>query len=292
MSATVSRRPSEPGRRSTPTFGLLIGPPRSGTTLAAYLLAGGTGVLALSEPFLALAALPHWRLCRLFARLQRASKLTRLLPPRDETRERFARFVSDFARASGRPHLVLKETFRAGALPLRWRNQRWLQEQLDAGTRSVALIRHPYDTVASTVKLARYLTGWRGRLAALRWSGLPWFADPDAVTRWAAENWAALADWVGVCGIPVVRYEDLLTDTESTLRAMCQALAVPYERRMLDFDIRKRPIGGLGDPGVLLEPPRPIDRAAVGRGQALSDAQRTAVRGCCTEAAATHAYDL
>ena len=52
-----------------PTF--IIGPPRSGTTLLAQILAHGDGVLSLSEPFLAARALRP-RVSRMMFQILRA----------------------------------------------------------------------------------------------------------------------------------------------------------------------------------------------------------------------------
>lgn len=264
--------------REDPSTHYVIGPPRSGTTLVAYLLAGAPGTLALSEPHLAYDALPAWKLHRLHRRVQAEGRLQRLRPPAPGSRAAYARYMVELARVNARRRLLIKETFRAGSLPRRWRNAGLLAEIAGRGAPAVFLIRDPYETAASTVRLAGAITGVRGRLVRVRWPQLPWFRDADAVVRWAAENWRAYAEWLGAGGWRAIRFEDLLDDPERGLRRVCAACGLPFAASMLDLRAPRAAFGGLGDPGVLLRPPRDLRRTGRRARAELTPRQRAIVR--------------
>ena len=96
----------ESGREPAAALGevdvvFVIGLPRAGTTLLSYLLAGGDDVLSISEPFLAHAIYPHWRLRWFFSRLHRAGNLKPVPVPRASDYERFLGFLTELARSNG-----------------------------------------------------------------------------------------------------------------------------------------------------------------------------------------------
>lgn len=255
-----------------------------------YLLAGGEGVLSLSEPFLAHAALPDWRLQRFFRHMQQVGGLRRRRPPYHGDALRFEGFLRRVARENGFSRLVIKETFRARGLTPRWTNARAVERLLGRAAGVVALIRDPFDVAASTIKLCRPVIGW-GRFAwSAVWPGIPTFRNADDVVRWAAENWAAYVRWTEAQGLTLTRYEALVADPAAGVRAACAALGLPYSAGMLDERKQRPDFGGLGDPGVLSKP-RPVDRTAVGRGTALTEAQRGFVRSRCAREAARIGYE-
>jgi hypothetical protein len=269
----------------------VIGPPRSGTTLLGYLLAGGDGVAALSEPFLAYAILPDWTLQRFFHNFQKSAGLRRCKPPHHADAERFSRFLHRMVAENGFCRLVIKETYRRHGLIPRWHNEALLDQLLGGNEPVVGLIRHPDDVAASTIKLARWVTGPRGTLVRIRARNLPGFRNTNQVVRWAADNWVSYVDWVRRHGLRIVRYEDLVQNPRQQLEAVCRHCRLEFEERMLDYAHARAVFGGLGD-GSVLKTPRPIDRNSIGHGQRLTDAQRRVVREVCERAARDFDYTL
>ena len=100
----------------------IIGPPRTGTTLLARLLAGAPGVLSLSEPFLVQAVAPPWRLRRFLCRYQKSAGLIPVPPPRDCNADRLLTFLHSLAARNNLPVLAVKETFRDIARDSAWDN--------------------------------------------------------------------------------------------------------------------------------------------------------------------------
>ncbi|RMF75149.1 MAG: hypothetical protein D6744_13820 [Planctomycetota bacterium] len=286
-SATAPRAcpPADAPRRLT-----VIGPPRSGTTLLCWLLAGADRTLTISEPHLAAAALPTWRLHRLHRRVQVAAGLQRVMPPYRVDSRSYDAFLARLAQTNGFTRIVVKETWRDADLPQRWRN-RGLLEQLAQG-RTAYVIRHPADTVASTLRLARWITGWTGRLTRLRWPQLPHFRDRAAAARWAAKNWCEYVGWLDARGATPHRYEDLVRRPESTLHAICRELDLPYSDALLQLGRPRPALGGLGDPALLTASPRAIRHDAVGRGAELSAELRRMVWDVCASSAAALGYEV
>jgi hypothetical protein len=271
---------------------LIVGPPRSGTTLLAYLLGGAEGVLCLSEPFLTYAIMPHWKLKRIYARFQRRNALRRTPPPPAGDSARYAVFLQYLARANGFRHLAIKETFRDERLGPRWGNLRLLDELAPRGSRVVALIRHPYDAAASTVRLCRWLVGVPGWLLRWRWPTLPRFDSYMAIVQWAAGNWVRYCRWAQQRELHLLRYEELVSAPEPHLRAACAQLGLRFDPRMLDYRQPRVAFGGIGDPGVIARTPRPVSTRSVGQAHQLTGEQRALVKATCAEAAARYGYAL
>ncbi len=289
-------KPRTPGDASSEAAGgpvlrtcLVLGPPRSGTTMVVRLLAGGDGIVSLSEPFLAHAALPNWRLHRIFRRLQRQAGFRRHKPPYPASAERFARFLHDMALENGCRYLAVKETYRPRGLTPHWHNAEVLDRLVATADARVALIRDPYDTAASSVRLCLWVTGLNGWLMRMRLSHVPIFRNTTAVVRWAAGNWVEYVQWIRGHGLTPFRYEDLVSDPKQQLAAMCCEGELPFQDHMLDHDASHARFGGLGDPGAI-RAPRPIDRKSVGHGQELTDEQREIVRTSCEALAKEFGY--
>lgn len=268
---------------------LVLGPPRSGTTLLGWLLARDGHSLSLSEAFLARSVMPHWKLHRLLMRLARRARLARLRPPADSSEPGYMGYLRRLARDSGYPLLVLKETYREAGMPPAWSNEAQLDRLLDHVDATLTLIRHPADVAASSIRLFRPMTGLAGRFSHWRWPTLPWFANRDAVVDWAARNWLAYVEWLDRRRLEPLPYERFVAAPAAEWPAVARLLGLPPESAVLDDTSPRRAFGGVGDPGVLRRP-RPIDRLAVGRGSGLTAAQRARVREICGPAAARFDY--
>jgi hypothetical protein len=259
----------------------MIGPPRTGTTLLSRLLASGEGVLSLSEPF------------HLHAILHRCGFRRTRLPTRCAP-EQYLSFLRRMAEVNGLRHLVIKEVFHELGLRSPFRNLGLLNRITAHGDRMIGIIRHPYDTAASTVGLLHWLLGQhRGCIIRLLLPSVPRFRDDSHIVRWAAANWAHFADWSRERELFVVRYEDLVADPAGMLPRICDHLGLPFHERMLTHH-RYRPaaFGGGGDPKVMLRAARPVHRESVGRGQDLSRRQQLSVVAACGRQAASFGYSL
>ncbi|MBN1342385.1 MAG: sulfotransferase [Phycisphaerae bacterium] len=265
---------------ANPQTCLILGPPRSGTTMLLRLLAGGQGVLAVSEPFLIRSALPNWRIHRQFRRLQRSAGFPFRKPPYPASLERYAGYLSELAAANGCSHLVIKETYRSCGLTPPWRNESVLERLVRDVPARVALIRDPYDTAASAIGLGSWVIGVRGWLTRMRLSNVPIFRNRLHVVRWASDNWARYVEWIRAHGLTPIRYEDLVAGPETQLPRICEQLRLPFEPCMLDGTLPRHRLGGLGDPRTFRKA-RSVDRRAVGRGEELSDKERRIVRETC-----------
>lgn len=274
---------------------LILGPPRSGTTLLAHLLGGGAGVLSLSEPFLAHSVLPPWRLLHFWRRLRREARLPVERLPAGPSERRYAEAIKRVASRGAFTALALKETFRSdvfGPAARHWVNEAALGRLVRDVDRTIALVRHPIDTAASTIRLTRGATGWRGRALRLRWPTVPYFRDTAAVVRAAARNWRRYAEWIRLQPVPLVRYEEFVRSPAEQLPRVCEMIGVPFESRMLDHTQPRTAFAGLGDPGVIYRPARPVDVAAVGRGGGMNSAYRHIVLSICGDAAKSIGYEM
>ncbi len=285
-----ARPRTDPPHRA-PAVAYILGPPRSGTTMLGYVLAGANGVLSLSEPYLAHSVTRDWQLQRMFMRLQVTGGLRRRRPPFHGSSEQFGAFLRKMALDNGYHHIVIKETYRRTGLHPDWCNEPLIERLAAGGDPILALIRHPYDVAASTIKLCRWVIGPPGWFLRLRARNLPTFPTATHVVRWAAENWRSYVDWAQAHDLTLTRYEDFVRAPETHLDAICAQFGIPCEPHMLDFSHRRLAFGGLGDPEVL-KAPRPIDRTAIGRGQRLTAEQRELVRDLCASSAEALGYDL
>jgi len=271
----------------------IIGPPRSGTTLLAQLLGGGRGILSLSEPFLVHAVTPHWRLHRFFSRFQGSAGLIRVPPPRVCTTDRFFAFLCELAARNNLPVLAVKETFRDIARDSAWDNVELLDRFVASGSRMVAIIREPYDTTASTIKLLRGFVGFRGWLSEkFVFPDCPRFAEANQLVRWICGNWVRCVDWARGHRLAVVRYEDLVKDPSRWLRTICRQCDLPFDEGMLDHRQRRTAFGGVGATEVLKRPAKPVHNRSIGRGRKLTPAQRETVRQICGPRALELGYSL
>lgn len=296
--STETQRSMELLPHAAPHVGVVIGPPRSGTTLVASMLARGRGVLSLSEPLLAWSIFGNWRRRKFLRRIAREAGLRGAEPPRRASEREFVEWLVERARVSGRSRVVLKETYRGGTPWPKWNNAGQVERLLDTSrgvpTPLVAMVRHPYAVAASTIRLCAPLLGyggWQGFCIRLVWPVLPKPSRADEVVRIAARNWAAFADWLRGRDLTLVRYEELIARPREVLTTICSALDIPFDEAMVDAHAPGRAIG-LGDKDVLQGPPRAVDGASLARGEDLTSAQRATVRAECGEAASRMGYSL
>lgn len=76
-----------------------------------------------------------------------------------------------------------------------------------------------------------------GRDMALSFRGM-WFGPrslEEAATRWVSWIEEARRQSSGLSGYLEVRFEDLVNDTETGLRQICELIALPYDESMLDY---------------------------------------------------------
>ncbi|MBI5866379.1 MAG: sulfotransferase [Planctomycetes bacterium] len=285
---------------------IVIGPPRSGTTLLGSLLSGKTGVVALSEPLLAHAIFPPGRYKKFLRRISREAGFPPAQTPANPTEAEFLHWILDRAAAGGASAAVVKETYRGGMPWPAWNNADQLDRLLrvhppiagstaQQATPWIAIVRHPYAVAASTIRLCGPLlkwVGWGGFCWRLFWPVLPALRGPDEVVAAAARNWTAFVRWKERQAFPVYRYEDLVESPAAVLKKITADLGLAFEDAMLDARNGKRCVVGLGDNEVLHGRPRAVDRAALARGGDLTDRQRAMVKGECAAAAATFGYDL
>jgi hypothetical protein len=119
-----------------------------------------------------------------------------------------------------------------GAAPAHWgdktpANMRWVGPLLECfpNAHAVAIVRDPRDVYLS--------------LLSLKWFG----DDPWTIGRYIAHNGEMLRVWIASCPrdrLHVVRYEDLVVDTETTLRELCRGLGVTFVPAMMGFHANAR----------------------------------------------------
>jgi len=284
-----------PDARATPrTAGLprvlVVGPPRSGTTLISQILSRAPEILSVSEPLLAHAIMPDWKLRRFLRRLQAQIGVADLRAPYRADRAAFLDHLAEVARRSGREHLVLKETFRSGSLPAAWCSDDYVEAWHARGDPAIAVLRAPHATAASTVRFCRPVTGWRGRLLRLGWPALPHFRSPDEVAAWAAENWRRFAEWVDRAGLDWIRYEDLVAAPAETACRLCEFVGAAFHEGLLRPRGGAAGVLGIGDPAVMRGAPRAVHGAAMRRGDLLTPQQRAEVGRRCDAIARRFGY--
>ena len=265
----------------------VIGPPRSGTTLLSYLMAGGEKVLSLSEPFRLQRVFPNWGLRWTFWRLQRSAGLLRMPAPRYTDGEGFLSYMREVAVANGLRHLVIKETYRSDRA---WANVGLLDWFVKTGEPMAVIIRHPYDAAVSTLRMFRLWRGIVGKLVRPIVPDLPLFSGDREIVEYFAESWLSFVAWCKFNGLHLTRYEDLVSEPEPRLREICNRCGLPFDERMLDHRHARGPFGGIGDPGVMARPARPVSARSVGRKRQLPNALRRIIADRCAATAACIDY--
>lgn len=261
--------------------------------MMAHLLSGAEGVLSISEPFLQYAVVPHWMLRRFYYEFQKSAGLCCLRPPREGDNARFGRFLRKMALLNGFGFLLVKETYHEQSTSPCWNNAELLTRLVSSGMPVIATIRDPFDTVASMVRLCRWLVGVTGRLLRLRWPVLERYRTRTEIVSWAADNWVRYCDWAQRHNLRLLRYEDVVNEPETHLRRICQHTGLPFHPRMLNHRDRRQTFGGgIGDVGLLKLGPRPISTKSIGRRHELTPDQQQIVRQTCAAHAARLEYSL
>ncbi|MCC6488136.1 MAG: SDR family NAD(P)-dependent oxidoreductase [Candidatus Hydrogenedentes bacterium] len=244
--------------RNKPVAFLLSGP-RSGSTLLRVMLAGHPGLFCPPElHLLQFNSMREWHedLGRSYLGegLQRAFMETRNLDAAqakallDDLVEKDAPVEQVYAMLqddAGTRLLIDKSPTYASAIETLEH-----AERLFDGAKYIHLVRHPYSTIESFM---------RNRFERLVTSGE---ADPMTLGEdvWAMCN-ANVRDFVKpmlASKHHLVRYEDLVSDPEKTMRALCAFLGVPYDAAVLKPYEGKRMTDGVhaqsapvGDPNFL-----------------------------------------
>lgn len=123
-------------------------------------------------------------------------------------------------------------------------------EDLFGGAKYVHLVRHPYSMIESFVRIRL------DRLFASVIYGTE-DVDPHVVAEkvWVTcnGNVRALLEQVDPERHHTVRYEDLVSKPEQTMRHLCDFLDIPFDRAVIQpyDDKRERMITGIGDPNIL-----------------------------------------
>lgn len=292
-----TRSPLWPTQRESLTLDvkriLIVGPPRTGTTMLPRLLAGGESVLSLSEPFHLRDLLPYPILRLFYASFQWRCRLQRVPLPNGESPDDYLEFLDNLARTNGMEYLVVKEVFHEREIKPPFASLNIIDYLTNRSWAVVGIIRHPFDALASTVRLlGRLFFGGTGSLIRTLWPAVPRFTGHDHIIRWAAENWCDFVDWARRRNLFVVRYEDLVKKPAPELRRICEHTGLPFQESMLNHRRAPTAFGGIGSPNVLLRRNKPISTRSIGRGKLLSQTQRQVIRRICGERAAELGYTL
>ena len=265
----------------------VIGLPRSGTTLLAYMLAGGDGVLSLSEPFLSLSARRHRLLNWLYFP---AIRKCRISPPWDCDEIDFLNYLKGFSNNLGFSSLIIKETYRLAPY---LENKALIDHIATCGDPVAAIIRHPYDTANSTLRWARHqLRGLPGIVNRVVVPGFPEFSDDRQVVEWFALNWLTFSDWCRRTRPFVIRYEDLVRRPGPSLEELCGQCAFPFTQKMLDNTHPRFFSGMSGDPGGMNNHRKKLNVKPVGQSDHLKPEFLDIIKTTCGEAAEEMGYSL
>lgn len=209
---------------------LIIAPPRSGTTLLRLLFD--------SHP--AIAAPPEMHIFSSVLAPLRDERVTRAMWNVGFHPEFFARSLGDHARSYVESYARTKQkVFWIEKTPT---NVEWLPELREAcpDVKYLLLYRHPFDVVRSMME--RNMMETIPRLAAWRRDHQTSFAA--ACTYVAREHETMLAFQSRHPDVThVIRYEQLVTDTEDVLRRACAFLGLDFAREMVDFSSARHDIG-------------------------------------------------
>jgi len=267
----------------------VIGPPRSGTTLLSFLLAGGPNVLSLSEPFRLHRVFPRFGIRWLLRELRRKHDLQGTPPAWHANDRVLLEHLRGAARSNGMSTLIIKETFRS---ELAWANLGLLQQFVDGGDPVIGIIRHPYDCAVSTLRMFRLWRGVVGELVQFLVPDLPLFRGDEDIAENVARTWNDFATWCETRELLLVKYEDLARDPRATLAGVCTKAGLAFDPCMLDHRHPRGPFGGIGDPGVMTRPARPVSTKSIGRRRRLPIALQEILSSVCAPSAARFGYAL
>lgn len=267
----------------------LIGLPRSGTTMLSFLLAGGEKVLSLSEPFRWHEVFPRFGLWWTYRGMRKKHGFHAVAPSARLSDPALLTHLRDAANRNAMKTLVIKETFRSDR---QWVNLGLLDSFVESGDPVVAIIRHPFDCTVSTIKMFRLWRGIVGHIVRPVVTDLPLFdGDPD-IAAYAAKTWRDFAAWCARRRVILIRYEDFVRNPSTHMKTLCEQCGVAFDERMMDPKHPRGPFGGIGDPGVMTRPARPVSAKSVGRKKLLAPRLREIIVNGCGEAAKEFGYEL
>jgi len=250
------------------------------------MLAGGDGVLSLSEPFLSRSARRHRLLNWLYFPPVRKRHI---VPPGNCDEIGFLNYLKDFSAALGFSSLIIKETYRQKPC---LENTAMINLMAATGVPVIAITRHPYDIAASTLSFFRQLRGVKGRLMQIIISGFHIFSDDHEVVEWLSNNWLSFANWCKQNRPFVVRYEDLVRDPLPLLQEICSRCDIPFTREMLNNKHPRFYSGMSGDPGGLKKHKENLFVRPVGNRDLLKPEFTDIIKKICFEAAEESGYQL
>ncbi len=228
-----------PTAPSAPALVLIVGMPRSGTTLLERMLAAHPKVHGAGEQ-LTLPELGR----RLYAESLSTGRPPKALlgPTRLEAWQR--RYLDRALRdAAGRPAVIVDK------MP---ENYRWLglARLLFPQARVLHIMRHPLDTCLSC-----HLTGLHGIFdysRSLEGLAAAYHGYRQLMAHWEARRTLPLL---------TLRYEELVTAAEAVLRRVLAFLGLPWDPACLDFPAR----AGVVRTASYRQVRRPLYRSAIGR---------------------------
>lgn len=243
---------------------VIVGPPRSGTTLLRRILDAHPAIACPPETYLLSAAARFLHEERFAAGL-RIGVLSGLAFAGFEEDEVLARLralvlglLHDHARAQGKPRWAEKTAFDAFHLPA-------IERLLHGHVRFVCMQRHGLDAVCSLAELVDKTGGYVQELHAyLRRDPEPLLALAHAWVD-AATHVAELADRDPLA--ISLRYEDLVRQPEVEVRRVLEFLGEPHDDALLSRALTEPGRLGFGDWKTYGRPA--IDDGSVGRWKAL-----------------------
>jgi hypothetical protein len=210
----------------------VVGAGRSGTTLLRLMLNEHPDISIPSESHLIGPLLRTFGTHAILAGDSLERALTIVLDTPEWQRD-FGHTPAELRAAVGARPLSIAEfldrVFRleVGPEASRWgdktpANMHWVGPLLECFPNSqvVAIVRDPRDVYLS--------------LLNVKWFG----DDPWSIGRYIARNGEMLREWISTCPrerLHVVRYEDLVSDAEATLRTLCAGLGAQFVPTMVQF---------------------------------------------------------
>jgi len=271
---------------------VIVGSPRSGTTLVRRLLDAHPNIACPPETYLLSAAARFLHQDRFAAGL-RIGVLDGLSFAGFDEAEVLARlramvfgFLRDYAERAGKPRWAEKTAFDAFHLgPIR--------RLCEGHVKFVCIHRHGLDVAASLHELVTKTGGYVDELHAyLRREPEPLVALAHAWIDTASAV-ADLADALGAGDEPSaisLRYEDLTAEPEAELRRVFTFLDEPWDDELIDRALAGTGGFGFGDWKTYAKPR--IDRSSVGRWEELPTPVQARLGLLCNPTLARLGYEL
>jgi tetratricopeptide (TPR) repeat protein len=236
------REESTPSMQQSPVF--VVGFPRSGTTLLEIALDAHPALRSMDEqPFLA-RAIDHMRALG----LDYPADLGKLTPDQlTLLRAQYWKQVEPLVSLTAGQRLVDKNPLNLLRLPL--------IRRLFPRSHTVLIVRHPYDVLMSC-----FIQHFRAPDLAMLCRDLPTLA---ASYRRSFDYWYAQEARLGAATFEI-RYETLVTDLETQLRALVGFLGLPWEPAMLSPAARARARGFISTPSYT-QVIEPVTSRGIGR---------------------------